>query len=150
MTCESMPMLDHDEYNRWHQTAEHNLTSARILADAGSHDLACFHAEMAAQLAIKGLLHGTGVGTKGHDLVELSNALADVIGGDLPKRLQAGLKLLSRHYISSRYPDAYPAGTPGEHYGAEDADTAISEAKAVVEFVSSCWGQLTKAHEEAT
>lgn len=132
-------MLDNDEYDRWYQTAEHNLTSARVLADAGSHDLACFHAEMAAQLVIKGLLHGIGAGDKGHDLVGLGKALADAIGGELPEDLQAGLRALSRH---CPVPSAYPVGTPMEHYGAEDADTAIAQAKAVVDFVSSCWQQL--------
>ncbi|MGH8902434.1 MAG: HEPN domain-containing protein [Egibacteraceae bacterium] len=141
-------MLDNDEYNRWHQAAEHNLTDARVLADAGSHHSACFHAEMAAQLMIKGLLHGIGAGDKGHDLVGLGRALADAIGGELPEDLQAGLRGLSRHYIASRYPDAYPVGTPGEHYGAEDAGTAIAQAKDVVDFVSSWWRQLTKMTDE--
>ncbi|MGH8884082.1 MAG: HEPN domain-containing protein [Egibacteraceae bacterium] len=142
-------MLDDDEYDRWHRTAEHNLTSARVLADAGSHDLACFHAGMAAQLVIKGLLHGIGAGAGrwGHDLMGLGRALADAIGGELPEDLQAGLRGLSRHYIATRYPDAYPVGTPGEHYGTEDADTAIAQAKAVVEFVSSCWAQLAEEAE---
>lgn len=141
-------MLDHDEYDRWYQTAEHNLTSARVLADAGSHDLACFHAEMAAQLVIKGLLHGIGARDKGHDLVGLGKALAGAIGAELPAELQAGLRSLSRHYIATRYPDAYPAGTPGEHYGTEDADTALLEAEAVMEFVSSWWQRLVKRTDE--
>jgi HEPN domain-containing protein len=143
-------MLDNDEYERWHQAAERNLIDAQVLTDAGSHHSACFHAEMAAQLVIKGLLHGVGARDKGHDLVRLGEALTDAIGVKLPEELQAGLQLLSRHYIPTRYPDAYPAGTPGEHYSAKDADTAIAEAKAVADFVSSCWQQLIERTDEGT
>ncbi|MGH2736718.1 MAG: HEPN domain-containing protein [Actinomycetota bacterium] len=46
---------------------------ARRAADvqhaAALHNWACFAAEQAAQLALKGLLHGLGLGPWGHDLV---------------------------------------------------------------------------------
>jgi HEPN domain-containing protein len=40
--------------------ADRVVSGARLQADAGLHNWACFAAEQAAQLAVKGLLHGLG------------------------------------------------------------------------------------------
>src|SRR5206468_3938142 len=50
--------LDEDEFHRWRGEADRALSGARAQGDLGLHNWACFGAEQAAQLALKGLLHG--------------------------------------------------------------------------------------------
>jgi HEPN domain-containing protein len=43
-------------------------------------------------------------------------------------------KELDRHYISSRYPDAYPSGRPEDYYTERIAKEALSCARKIKEF----------------
>ncbi len=138
---EARPPLDEEEYRRWRDEAGRALRGARLQGEAGLHNWACFSAEQAAQLAVKGLLHGVGAGPWGHDLVRLGEALVEQ-GISLPARLADALRRLSRHYIPARYPDAHPSGPPGLHYGESDAAEALADADAVTRFVDEAWGQL--------
>src|SRR5205823_12556783 len=104
--------LDQTEFGRWRGEADRALAGARAQADIGLHNWACFGAEQAAQLALKGLLHGIGQAPWGHDLVELGQA-ASGAGLPLPESIGGALRRLGRHYIPARYPDAHAAGEPG-------------------------------------
>lgn len=137
-------MLDASEFDRWMGEARRALRSARVQADEDLHNWACFAAEQAAQLAIKALLHGVGAGPWGHDLVELG-AKAKEAAGELWPDVEDPLTRLSRHYIPARYPDAHPAGGPGEHYTASDARTAVDDAETILESVETAWEQLREA-----
>jgi HEPN domain-containing protein len=138
---EGRPPLDDEEYGRWREEADRALAGARIQAEAGLHNWACFGAEQAAQLAMKALLHGVGRAPWGHDLVRLGELAA---GSGLDLRVDTGdrLRRLGRHYIPARYPDAHASGPPGRHYGAADAREAIGDAEAVLAFVDRSWGRL--------
>jgi HEPN domain-containing protein len=135
------PLLDAEEYRRWRTEADRALQGARIQADAGLHNWACFAAEQAAQLAAKGLLHGLGRAPWGHDLVRLGEMLRET-GLDPPERIADATRRLSRHYIPARYPDAHPLGPPGDHYGAADAEEALSDAGRFIAFVDEAWERL--------
>jgi HEPN domain-containing protein len=135
------PPLDADEYRRWRAEADRALQGARIQADAGLQNWACFAAEQAAQLAVKGLLHGLGRAPWGHDLVRLGEMLHEA-GLAPPERVADATRRLSRHYIPARYPDAHPLGPPGQHYGAADAEDALSDARTLLAFVDDAWEQL--------
>lgn len=133
--------LDDDEFRRWRQEADRALQGARLQAEAGLHNWACFAAEQAAQLAMKALLHGLGRGPWGHDLVRLAELGAE--GGlEVPPEVSDALRRLGRHYIPARYPDAHAAGPPGPHYGAADAEEAVRDAEAVLAFVDRTWGSF--------
>jgi HEPN domain-containing protein len=133
--------LDEEEFRRWRDEADRALAGARLQADAGLHNWACFAAEQGAQLTVKALLHGVGRAPWGHDLVRFGQAIADA-GIDLPESVAGALRRLSRHYIPARYPDAHPSGSPGAHYAAPDADEAIADAAEVAGFVDGVWGSL--------
>jgi HEPN domain-containing protein len=62
-------MVDKTEFERWRSEAGGALEAARVQAAASLHNWACFAAEQAAQLAVKGFLHGAGRAPWGHDLV---------------------------------------------------------------------------------
>ncbi len=54
--------------------------------------------------------------------------------GQVDEKLLSYARELDRHYIPSRYPNAYPDGTPHEAYGEEAASRALRAAEALVEF----------------
>lgn len=141
-------VLDDDGFQRWTVAAADALAGARLLADAGLHQWACFLAEQSAQLAVKGLLHGMGAGAWGHDLVELGRAWTEATGDEMAATTASALRRLSRHYIPARYPDAHPAGTPGMHYGADDSAQALADAAAVSGAVAGTWGTLQDDGED--
>lgn len=133
--------LDREEFQRWRQEADRALRAARLQAESGLHNWACFAAEQAGQLGLKALLHGLGRGPWGHDLVRLGE-MAQAAGLDVPDEVWAALRRLGRHYIASRYPDAHAAGSPGAHYGPEDAQEAVADAQRVLNYVDRVWGSL--------
>ena len=127
-------MWDLSEYRRWLAQAQHTLASARRDAEAGDYSWACFKAEQAAQLALKALLIGQGVEAFGHstrDLVERVRRL----GVEVPGEIETAARGLERHYIPSRYPDAYPSGSPYQFYDRGDAERALGQAQKVLAFV---------------
>jgi HEPN domain-containing protein len=143
--------LDHPEFKRWRDAASDAHRAASVQRTAAMHNWACFLAEQAAQLAVKGLLHGIGSGAWGHDLVALGEKLRQALGTDPPETVAAALRRLSRHYIPPRYPDAHPGDSPPlAHYGASDADEAIRDTDLVIAYVDQVWERLLaeEANEE--
>jgi HEPN domain-containing protein len=133
--------LDEEEYRRWREEADRALAGARLQAEAGLHNWACFAAEQAAQLAVKALLHGLGRAPWGHDLVRLSES-TDAAGVEVPGEAADAARRLSRHYIPARYPDAHPAGSAAAHYGHSDAEDALQDADRLLAFVDRAWAAL--------
>ena len=135
-------MCDLSEYRRWLAQAQHTLASARRDAEAGDYSWACFKAEQAAQLALKALLIGQGVEAFGHstrDLVERVRRL----GVEVPGEIETAARGLERHYIPSRYPDAYPSGSPYQFYERGDAERALAQAQRILAFVREAMGDAS-------
>jgi HEPN domain-containing protein len=135
------PPLDEEEFRRWRSEADRALASAEREAAAGAHNWACFLAEQAAQLGLKGLLHGLGVGPWGHDLPRLGARVAEA-GLEVPAEVQRVLARLGRHDIPPRSPDAHASGPPSEHYTEADSRQAAGDARAVLAFVDGAWEGL--------
>lgn len=135
------PPLDRDEFVRWRAEASSAMRSASVQAQAELYNWSCFASEQAAQLAVKGLLHGLGLGPWGHDLVGLGEQLGQVT--EVSGELMDALRRLSRHYIPSRHPDAHPSGPPGTHYGTSDSAQALADAGVVLRAVDSTWEALS-------
>lgn len=138
-------MVDSNEFGRWREAADVARRAGQVQADATFHNWACFLAEQAAQLAVKGLMHGIGAGAWGHDLVQLGEGIVAATGDPLPADVAAALRRLSRHYIPARYPDAHPSGSPGMHYGSEDAQQALTDLTVVLQLVDDLWARLSQA-----
>ncbi len=135
--------LDGEELSRWRTEADSALRAAISQVDLGLHNWACFLAEQAGQLSVKGLLAGVGRPSWGHDLVRLGEEAGAAMQENWPTSLGPALRRLSRHYITTRYPDAVPAGTPGGHYGPEDSQQALADAHSVLESVDRAWAAIT-------
>ena len=69
-------------------------------------------------------------------------ALAEDAGVLPPAEVADALRRLGRHYIPARYPDAHPSGPAGLHYGPADADEALRDVGAVLDFVARAWSSL--------
>ncbi|CAN5594471.1 hypothetical protein BH20ACT2_BH20ACT2_03100 [soil metagenome] len=138
-----MVPLDGDELRRWRAKAEETLAASQLMADHGRAAWACFLAEQGAQFAVKGLLHAVGAEAWGHDLVALVGRIEAATGTAPSGAVVAAGRRLARHYIPSRYPDAHPGDGPDEHYGAEDAAQARSDADEVLAFVDRLWSRIS-------
>ena len=126
--------LDRTEFERWRREASGALRHAELAEGAELHTWACFSAEQAAQLAVKGILHAVGAGPWGHDLQQLGRQLDDA-GVDVPVDVADAMRRLTAHYIPARYADAHPSGTAGDHYGPQESGRALADARAILDFV---------------
>jgi HEPN domain-containing protein len=55
----------------------------------------------------------------------------------------AAARLLARHYIPARYPDAHPAASPGSRYVAQDSTGALRAARTLLAFVDDTWESVS-------
>lgn len=125
--------FDRTEFTRWRRQAADTLKSAQ---EDGTHrrfNWSCFKAQQAAEYAAKGLLYGLGASPTGHSLVKLLGRLQARglrVGAILP-----AARILDRHYIPTRYPNAHPEGAPFEYYDEAAAEEALESAAAILDFV---------------
>ena len=111
----------------WLRQAELDLAAARELQAATRYESAAFFAHQAAEKAVKAMHEAEGAEARGHSLVELLGPFSDV-----PSGVADAARRLDRHYIGARYPNAHPAGAPGDLYTELDAEQALRDAEAVV------------------
>ncbi len=127
------------EGQRWLSQAGTDLDAARTLRDRFPA-LACFHAQQAAEKALKAVLYGSGQRqVLGHSVASLAEAVERLDPSFALLRVEAGK--LDRFYIPTRYPNGLPAGTePGDAFDHADADAAITTAATVAEHVAARLG----------
>jgi HEPN domain-containing protein len=124
------------EAARWLAQARSELAFARVGIREGFYAQACFHAQQAAEMALKAL-HDLG-GARlviGHSLVELLAALVEAhpaLGS-----LRGAAARLDQLYIPTRYPSGLPGGVPADVFSREQADDAVAEAARFVDYAGS-------------
>lgn len=129
---------------RWLATAEQDLATARWLQGGEYFNTACFQAQQASEKALKAFLFGQGErGVRGHATLELLNRCVE-FRPDF-EALRQHCRVLDRHYIPTRYPDALPDSTPHEAFGPEDADDAIRRAEAILQAVRDALSETSEA-----
>lgn len=138
-----MSMLDREEFERWFRTAKRNIESARGDMGRGDHNWACFKSHQAAELALKALLHGLGLPAYGHSLTRLLSEIANR-KINVPIDLFDYARELDRYYIPTRYPNAWPEGSPFEYYTGVDAEKAIYASERILQWVEDTWKLLEK------
>jgi HEPN domain-containing protein len=112
--------------------AEWGLRHARHARDDQDYDWSAFAAQQAAEKAIKGLFQKLNRDAWGHTV--------SLLLASLPEEARPGTKLiekakaLDKHYIPTRYPNGFERGAPFDFYTGEDADNAIANAEAIIEF----------------
>ena len=107
-----------------------------VTLQAARHEWACFAAHQAVEKALKGLNLALGQQAWGHTLTRLWAVLPqqDWQPGP-PEGIEDRLRLLDGFYIPTRYPDSYPEGTPGEHFGRLQSEQALLHARAITEWI---------------
>ncbi|HET8655693.1 MAG TPA: HEPN domain-containing protein [Longimicrobiaceae bacterium] len=119
----------------WLRQAERDLEQAEDSRAAGRHEWACFAAQQAAEKAVKALHLHSGQVAWGHVVAKLLDELPASVGvaPDLIDRA----RVLDNFYIPARCPDSHPAGSPFEHFGALQSQSALDHARAILAFVGS-------------
>jgi HEPN domain-containing protein len=129
-----------EEARRWLTTARGDLETARLLAAGRRWAHACFHAQQAAEKALKALWYAHDLDPWGHSVLklidELRVAAAELYG--VVKGLREAAARLDRFYLLTRYPNGLPDITPEEAFFEADAMSAIELAAGIVEQVAPC------------
>ena len=124
---------------RWLRTGEDDLDAAIVLRKNKKFPHACFHAQQAAEKALKAVWYYADADPWGHSIRKLIEDLENVdlsLYDRLKSLLRAGT-VLDRFYIPTRYPNGLPELTPGEAYLDEDAEECIQQATEILAAVKS-------------
>lgn len=118
----------------WFRQGQRDLEHARAAGQAGHPEWACFAAQQAAEKAVKAVFQHLHLEAWGHVVHQLLARLPET---QRPTHeILDRARRLDRHYIPARYPNGFEAGIPADFYTAEDAQQAIRDAEAVLEFCS--------------
>ena len=90
----------------------------------------------ATEKILKGLLLAYNEATWGHSVLSLLRRLDEIMDVDI-NEIEQCAKELDRHYIPSRYPDAYPSGRPEDYYTEKMAKEALICALKIKEFAQN-------------
>lgn len=127
-------MKNLDEAQRWIKQGERDLEAAKELLDHEMYETVCFLCQQAAEKMLKGLLYGKGYrNIITHSVKKLFSDVASEF--DEVKPLNEECIELDKQYIPSRYPDAFPEGSPYEYYTENDAKKCINYATLILEEV---------------
>ncbi|MHA1368869.1 MAG: HEPN domain-containing protein [Promethearchaeota archaeon] len=116
----------------WLRQAEKDLRHARRCVQYEDFEWVCFSAQQAAEKAAKALFYSINIEVWGRSVSKLLSNLPDNV-----KPSQALIdfaKELDKHHITSRYPNAYPSGTPMDYYTKIEAERAVNYATKIIEF----------------
>jgi HEPN domain-containing protein len=127
-------LFDEEEYTRWVNQAKHTLGSAERDKACGDYSWCCFKCHQAGEYAVKALLRGLGQSFSGHSILKLIAKLKQQ-GFALSREVEQQARSLDRHYVPTRYPNAYPTGSPFEFYDAKTAEEAIKAARCILELI---------------
>ncbi len=128
----------------WMNQALRDLEQAEASMQADRHEWACFAAHQATEKALKALNLCLGQQAWGHTLTRLWAAVPDKTGLQPapPEDFEDRLRLLDGFYIPTRYPDSYPEGTPGEHFGRLQSEQGLFHATTIIQWVCAALAQL--------
>jgi HEPN domain-containing protein len=121
-----------ERHQDWLRQAQLDLDHARLAARENHLEWAVFAAQQAAEKACKALHLSLGGEAWGHDVTALLAALP--AGHEASPDLLDRGKALDKHYILARDPNGFAQGIPRDHYTRREADQAIADAEAIVEF----------------
>jgi len=112
--------------------AYEDLESCQLLLNGGQYHHVCFHAQQAAEKALKAALISLRFFEREHSVVHLLRRLSQFV--NVPTKLMNYARILDQYYIPPRYPNAFDMGTPADYYTREQAEEALRIAREVVDF----------------
>jgi HEPN domain-containing protein len=127
------------EARRWLETARGDIEVADVLLRNGKYAHACFHAQQAAEKALKALWFYADADPWGHSISKLIEKLLEidpVLFKAMEPLKDAGV-ILDRHYIPTRYPNGLPDITPEQAFLKEDAVISIDYSRNILNEVQT-------------
>jgi HEPN domain-containing protein len=122
-----------NRYTDWFRQAEADLRHARNALEDGDYEWSCFAAHQSAEKALKAVFLKQGMDAWGHTVT--------VLIGNLPKSIESPsgalvdfARILDKYYIPTRYPIGFDSGAPTDFYTAVEAQSAVHQAEAILEF----------------
>lgn len=104
----------------WFDKSESFRKNAENALNVGLYDVACFSAQQAVELYLKGkIVNKSGSKPYTHSLVELLR-IVEKLGYTVPETVGRCAKELGEHYTQARYPDARVT-----EYTREEAERAV-------------------------
>jgi HEPN domain-containing protein len=132
---------------RWLSQARSDLAAARWLLQGRFWWEVCFKSQQTGEKALKAYLYAQGKrAVLGHALLELGQACAELDAGF--DGLRSAYRVLDRYYITARYPNGLPAGTPAEYFAEDEAREALALAEQIVTWVERGMRALSEARQE--
>jgi HEPN domain-containing protein len=116
----------------WFRRAEADLRHARHARDDSDFEWSAFASHQAAEKAVKALYQKLNMDAWGHTLSVLLASLPSDTRPD--SALIDTAKELDKHYIPTRYPNGFDQGAPVDFYTLKEAERAIENAEAILEF----------------
>ncbi len=133
-------MTPRDEGLRWLGQARRDLDDARYLQEGERWSLTCFHAQQAAERALKGLLILRGAEDPwGHSVADLAQLAVSL--DERWRSWRVDVTGLDLYYIPTRYPDALPGGLPADAFTGDDAERALGKAQGVLDAVARAFDE---------
>lgn len=115
--------------DRWLVFARQDLQMAELALEEGIYNQVCFHSQQCAEKCLKGMLANHGkTPPRTHSIVDLLALLPPEYLSDLRDELGQ----MDIYYIPTRYPDALPGSLPEGLPGKEEAEEAITTARATL------------------
>ena len=115
------------ESMRWLLQAKDDLQFVEwVMREGVFFDKGCFIAQQAGEKILKACLYATGKRRViGHSLFEMIGALGKI--EDDFKEISEQAKRLDRFYITTRYPNGLPGGSPFQLYSSSDLQSALED-----------------------
>ncbi|NPV08248.1 MAG: HEPN domain-containing protein [Anaerolineae bacterium] len=125
------------EARRWFSQARADLAVVHTLVGAGHYAAACFHAQQAAEKALKAVLFSQGSRVIwGHSVAELAKQCS--VHEPSFADLAAEAAQLDQFYIPTRYPHGLPSpAVPSETYTAAQAEMASASVERIIDLAET-------------
>ena len=125
------------EAKRWLRTAEDDLDTSILLKNNRKFAHSCFHAQQAAEKAVKAIWYFEEADPWGHSIKKLIDDLEEVnmAAYNILSKVSRSALLLDRFYIPTRYPNGLPDITPDMAFLEEDSDASIDAASIIIKIV---------------
>ena len=126
--------MGHNRCFDWFRQSRGDLLWAEDTLKSGRFAQACFASQQVAQKAIEALALKRGYAEiRSHSIREIARAMG------VDAEVEVIAKRLDQYYISSRYPDALPAGAPFEYFTHEQAEEAVRLGSRMLEVASGAF-----------
>ncbi len=136
-------MGNSEQAERWIKQAKIDYESAINNLEFKSFELVCFLSHQVAEKSLKALLYSIGLRPFGHSLKELAETIEkENMNIKIPKEC---VLELDKHYIATRYPDAFVSGIPHEYYSKKNALNCLKWSKKILELAKDYLKSIVKS-----